>query len=118
VDALEFEEDLVSVEASVAGLISVEEAKDMAGAGKTWDFGPSLMTQEMIDMLEEEGYIPTGKARPPQGEMVPKLGAADVVVFKDFFACGVHLPATRFFREVLEAFEVQLHHLTPTVFAP
>jgi hypothetical protein len=50
--------------------------------------------------------------------MVPKLGAADVVVFKDFFACGVHLPATRFFREVLEAFEVQLHHLTPTVFAP
>jgi hypothetical protein len=43
------------------------------------------MTQEMIDMLEEEGYIPTGKARPPQGEMVPKLGAVDAVVFKDFF---------------------------------
>ena len=45
--------------------------------------------------------------------MVPKLHAANVVVFRDFFLCGLCFPAARFLRQVLEAFEVQLHHLTP-----
>ena len=35
------------------------------------------------------------------------------MVFKDFFLCGLHFPAARFLRQVLEVFEVQLHHLTP-----
>jgi hypothetical protein len=34
-------------------------------------------------------------------------------VFRDFFACGLRFPAAQFLRHVLEAFEVQLHHLTP-----
>ena len=34
-EAREFEEDLASVEASVADLISAEEAEDMAGSRKT-----------------------------------------------------------------------------------
>jgi len=27
-------------------------------AGKTWDFGPSLMTKKMIAKLEKEGMFP------------------------------------------------------------
>ena len=51
--------------------------------------------------------------RPPQGETVPKPGAADAIVFKDFIAYGLHLSAMQFLQEVLENFKVQLHHLTP-----
>jgi hypothetical protein len=47
-EAIELEEDLASVVASVGDLISVEEVEDMAGADKTLDFGPSLMTKDMI----------------------------------------------------------------------
>jgi hypothetical protein len=36
-----------------------------------------------------------------------------MLLFRDFFACGLRFPTTRFLREVLEAFEVQPHHLTP-----
>ena len=59
--AIDLEEDLASVEASVADLITVEEAEDMAGASRTWDFGPSLMTKDMIEALEQEGSFGIGK---------------------------------------------------------
>ena len=35
------------------------------------------------------------------------------MVFKDFFLCGLCFLAVRFLHQVLEAIEVQLHHLTP-----
>lgn len=41
-EAQEIEEELFSVEGSIGDLISAEEAEDMVGYGKTWDFGPSL----------------------------------------------------------------------------
>jgi hypothetical protein len=58
VEAQGLEEDLASVEASVGDLIEAEEAGLMAG--KTWDFGPSLMTKKMIAKLEKEGMFPVG----------------------------------------------------------
>lgn len=64
------------------------------------------MTKEMIEVLEKEGYIPKGMARPPQGETAPKPGATDAIISKDFFACGLRFLAAWFLREVLEAFEV------------
>ena len=48
-------EDLASVEASVGDLIGAKVAGLMAG--KTWDFGPSLMTKKMIAKLEKEGIL-------------------------------------------------------------
>jgi len=104
---------IFSVEASATDLISAEEAEDMASVGKTWEFGPSFMAKEMITVLEKEGYIPEGKAKPTQGDMVPKLGAADAVFFKDLFASSLRFLAMRFLWEVLELFQVQLHQLTP-----
>ena len=109
----EFAEDLGSVEASVADLITAEEAEDMAGSGWTWDFGPSLMTEDMIEELRKLGVFGEAKVKPPQGETVPRPQAANAVVFKDFFLCCLLFPAARFLRQVLEAFEVQLLHLTP-----
>ena len=38
------------------------------------------------------------------------------MVFRDFFTCGLRLPYIPFLRRVLETFNVQLHHLTPTTF--
>ena len=50
-EALGLEEDLFGVEASVAHLITAEEAGDMAGTSKMWDLRHSLMTQDMIEEL-------------------------------------------------------------------
>ena len=85
----------------------------MAGPSRMWDFGPSLMTKDMIKELRKLGCFGEAKVKPPQGEMIPKPQAADAVVFKDIFLCGLHFLAACFLCQVQEAFKVQLHHLTP-----
>ena len=71
-EAQGLEEDLSGVEASVADLITAEEAGDMAGSSRTWDFGPSLMTKDMIKELWKLGCFGEAKVKPPQGETIPK----------------------------------------------
>jgi len=70
-EALGLEEDLSRVEASVADLITTEEAGDMAGPSRTWDFGPSLMMKDMIEELPQLGCFGEAKVKPPQGEIIP-----------------------------------------------
>ena len=62
-EAQELEEDLAGVEASLGDLVGAKEAEVMAG--KTWHFGPSLMTKKMILELEKDGCIPAGRAKLP-----------------------------------------------------
>ena len=71
----------------------------MVGPSKTWDFGPSLMTADMIEELRKLGCFGEAKVKPPEGETVPKPQAADAVVFRDFFLCGLRFPAARFLHE-------------------
>jgi hypothetical protein len=65
VEAQGLEEDLASVEASVADLITAEEVRDMAGPSRTWDFSPSLMTEDMIEELRKLGCFGEAKVKPP-----------------------------------------------------
>ena len=98
VEALEHEEDLSGVEASVADLITTEEARDMASTSKTWDFRASLMTKDMIEEFRQLGCFGDAKVKPSEGETIPKPKAADAVVFRDFFLCGLRFLATHFLR--------------------
>jgi hypothetical protein len=70
-EAQEFDKDIGGVEASIADLITTEEARDMAGLSKTWDFESSLMMEDMIEELHKLGVFGEAKARPPQGETIP-----------------------------------------------
>ena len=112
--SMEAQDDLETIEASIEDLIPVSSAKKAkVQMAKSWDFGPSLMTEEAIKALEDEGCFPEGKGRPLRGETVPQPEVDEAVVFKDFFACGLRIPPVYFLRLVLETFKVQLHHLTP-----
>jgi len=95
-EALGLEEDLSGVEASVVDLITTEEVGDMVGPSRTWDFGPSLMTKDMIKELRQLGRFSEAKVKLPQGEMIPKPQSIDDVVFKEFFLCGLRFPAAYF----------------------
>lgn len=61
---------------------------------------------EVIVELEKEGCFPEGKERPLGGETVPKPNVNEVVVFKDFFTCGIHFLTVRFLHEVVDCFKV------------
>ena len=105
-EALALEEDLSRFEASIADFITTEEVGDKAGTSKTWDFGPSLMTKDMIEELRQLGCFGDAKVKLLEGETIPKPKAANAVVFRDFFLCGLRFLAVHFLRQVLEAFEV------------
>ena len=112
--SVEAQDGLEGIEASIGDLVPVSPAKKMkVQMAKSLDFGPSLMTEEAIKSLEEEGCFLEGKGRLPCGEMVPWPEVDAAVVFKDFFACGLRIPPIYFLRLVLETFKVQLHHLMP-----
>jgi hypothetical protein len=67
--------------------------------------------------MREDGWFRAGRAMPPSdGETTPNPSKGYAVVFRDFFSCGLRFPFTSFLGEVLEAFHVQLHHLTPNAF--
>jgi hypothetical protein len=74
----------------------------MADSSRTWDFGPSLMTKDMMEELRKLDCFHDAKVKPPQGEMIPKLQAVDAVVFKDFsftaFASQQATSSVRFLR--------------------
>ena len=66
-EALGLEEDCSGVRASIVDLITAEEAEDMADASKTLDFGPSLMTKDMIEELRQLGCFGDAKVKPLEG---------------------------------------------------
>lgn len=106
------QDGLANVEAPVGDLVP-KGKENKATMKKIWHFSPSLMTKEMIDELAAQGCFPEGKGRPLGGETIPRPELHEVVVFKDFFACGLRFLAITFLRLVLGSFKVQLHHLTP-----
>ena len=61
------------------GIKRKKEKKIMA---KSWDFRPSLMTEEAIKTLEDEGCFPAGKGHPPCGETVPQPEVDEAVVLR------------------------------------
>ena len=98
------EEDLGSVSASIGDLIA-------AGPGemaiKSWDFGPSSITEEAIAEMLKESCFPSSRVKiPPPGQTVPEPEEGYAVVFRDFFTYGLRLPYIPFLRRVLETFNV------------
>jgi hypothetical protein len=55
-EAHDLGEDLASVDASIGDLTG----GSWVMAGKTWDFGKSLVTEKMIKKMEKEGYFSSG----------------------------------------------------------
>jgi len=95
-EALGLEEDFSGGEASVVDPITTEEAGDMDDTSKTWYFGPSLMTKDMIEDLQKLGCFGDAQVKPPEEATIPNPKAVDVVVFRDFFLCGLRFPAACF----------------------
>jgi hypothetical protein len=68
ITAQEIDEDLTGVGAYVSDLVGGSEGASMAS--KTLDFGESLITEEIIAKMEEEGYFKARQAKPPSAREV------------------------------------------------
>jgi hypothetical protein len=71
------------------------------------------MTQADLDALRLEGCFEPGICLLPGKETTPKPRKNESVVFQDFFTMGLRLPVSKKFADVLAAYNVQIHQLTP-----
>jgi hypothetical protein len=80
---------------------------------KTCFMGQSLMTQVDLDAVRLEGCFEPGVCWLPGKETTPKLKKNESVVFRDFFTAGLRLPVSKKFADILAAYNIQIHQLTP-----
>jgi hypothetical protein len=70
----------------------------------------------MIRDYEAAGFFPVGTGHAPLDEQTPTPEADEVVVFRDFFTCGLRFPCNPVLPAILDAFSVKIHQLSPTSF--
>jgi hypothetical protein len=70
----------------------------------------------MIRDYEATRFFPVGTGRAPLYEQTPTSEAGEVVVFRDFFTCGLRFPYDPVLPVILDAFSVKIHQLSPNSF--
>jgi hypothetical protein len=101
-----------AVEEAAEGSGEKADLRDLAKA-RTCYIGRSLMTQADLDALRLEGCFEPGTCRLPGKETTPKPRKNESVVFRDFFTAGLRLPVSKKFADILAAYNIQIHQLTP-----
>jgi hypothetical protein len=79
-------------------------------------FGESKVTTNLIREYEAAGFFPAGDGRAPLDEQILTLEADGVVVFRDFFTCGLRFPCEPLVPAILDKFFVKVHQLSPSLF--
>jgi hypothetical protein len=106
-------EDLENVEADLRDLVTTKRSNSLPAS---FVFGKSKVTTNMIREYEAAGYFPAGDGRAPLDEQVPTPTLGEVVVFRDFFTCGLRFICDPMLTAILDKFSVKIHQLSPNSF--
>jgi hypothetical protein len=99
-------EDLSDVSASESELIGDDT--------KSLTFGKTLMDEAELDWMVKNRMLEKADARlPSEDEMIPKPKPHECVVFRDQFTAGLRMSCQDFIEEILKAYNIEIHHLTP-----
>jgi hypothetical protein len=107
------DQDVGDVDADVKDLIA---AKQLGPLPPSFVFGESKVTTNMIRDYEVAGFFPAGTGRAPLNEQTPTPEDGEVVVFRDFFTCGLRFPCDPILPAILDAFSVKIHQPSPNSF--
>jgi hypothetical protein len=70
----------------------------------------------LIREYEAAGFFPAGDGRAPLDEQVPTPEVDEVVVFRDFFTCGLRFSCDPLLPAILYKFSMKIHQLSPNSF--
>jgi hypothetical protein len=107
------DEEVGDVDADVKDLIA---ARPSGPLPPSFVFGESKVTTNMIRDYEAVVFFPAGTGRAPLDEQTPTPEDGEVVVFLDFFTCGLRFPCDPIFVVILDTFSVKIHQLSPNSF--
>jgi hypothetical protein len=105
------DEDVGDVDADVRDLVRTRPTGPLP---PSLVFGESKVTTNMIKEYEAAGLFPSGTGRAPLDEQTPTPDDGEVVVFRDFFTCGLRFPCDPVLPAILDVFpgnvQVYLDH--------
>jgi hypothetical protein len=94
--------------------VSALESELVGDDTKSLNFGKTLMDEAELDWMVKNRMLEKADARLPfEGEMIPKPKPHECVVFRDQFTAGLRMPYQDFIEEILKAYNIEIHHLTP-----
>jgi hypothetical protein len=94
-------EDIRDVDVDMKDLVAAKRSKPLP---PSFVFRESKVTTNLIREYEAAGFFPEGSGRAPLDKQVPTLEADEVVVFRDFFTCGLRFPCDPLLPAILEKF--------------
>jgi hypothetical protein len=107
------DEEVGDVDADVKDLIA---ARPLGPLPPSFVFGESKVTTNMIRDYEAAGLFPAGIGRAPLDEQTTTPEDGEVIVFRDFFTCGLRFPCDPIFPAILDTFSVKIHQFSPNSF--
>jgi hypothetical protein len=107
------EEEVGDVDTDVKDLIV---AKQSGPLPPSFVFGESKVTTNIIREYEAAGFFPAGTGRAPLDEQIPTPEDGEIVIFRDFFTCGLRFPCDPILPAILDTFSVKIHQLSPNSF--
>jgi hypothetical protein len=100
------DEDIGDVDASISDLV---KAKAVGLLPPSLVFGESKVTANMIREYEAARFFPSGTGRALLDEQIPTTEDGEIVMFRDFFICGLRFPCDPILPAILDAFSVKIH---------
>jgi hypothetical protein len=99
-------EDLSNVSASESELVG-DDTKSLI-------FGKSLFDESELQWMVKNRILEKADVRLPiQNETIPRPEPDEYVVFRDYFVAGLRMPCQDFVEEILKAYNIEMHYLTP-----
>jgi hypothetical protein len=106
-------EDIGDVDADLKDLVAAKRSKSLP---PSFVFVESKVTTNLIREYEAAGFFPVGSSRAPLDEQVPTPEADEVVMYLDFFTCGLRFPCDPLLPAILDKFSVKIHRLSSSSF--
>jgi hypothetical protein len=100
------DEDVGDVDAGIRDLVRARAGGPLP---PSLVFGELKVTTNMIREYEAAGFFPSGTGRAPLDEQIPTPEDGEIVVFRDFFICGLRFPCDPILPAILDAFSVKIH---------
>ena len=80
---------------------------------KSQKFGKSLMIEEALGPFIQMKTLLRDQVCLLGKEIVPKPEPDEAVILKDYFTVGLQFPVEDLVKDILDAYNIELHHLMP-----